>query len=147
MSRGLGRIERTILDALQATPRPYVALWEVGLLVEGRIASLDDEARHWGVPICQPHPKVRHPFPGIGMVDHLPACYAPEPARSVQEAVARAVRSLARKGVVRREYEGTRPKCLMVGLPTADPLAWPRMQRHAMKRRARAMGIYWPDRG
>jgi|SRR5882724_610916 len=146
MSRGLGRIERTILDALQATHRPYVALWKMVLLVEGRLASLDQDARHWRVPICQPHPKLRHPFPGIGMVDHLRACYAPQPARSIQEAVARAVRSLARKGLVRCEYEGTRPKSLMVSLPTADPMASPQRQRLARKLQARAMGFYWPDR-
>jgi hypothetical protein len=106
MSRGLGRLERTIFDALQATSRPYVKLWELVLLIDGRTTSLDQQARHWRVPICQPHPKLRHPFPGIGMVDHLRDCYAPTPARSVQEAVGRALRSLARKGLVERAYEG-----------------------------------------
>ena len=35
MSRGLGKVERQILDALQALKRPYVALWELVLLVDG----------------------------------------------------------------------------------------------------------------
>jgi hypothetical protein len=148
MSRGLGRIERTILDALQATDRPYVALWELVLLVDGRLASLDQHDRHWRVPICQPHPRIWRSVPHVwsGYVDHVRACYPPEPSKSVQESVRRAVRSLAHKGLVRCEYEGTRPKCLMVSLSTADPLASPQMQRHALKLRVRAMGFYWPDR-
>jgi hypothetical protein len=118
MSRGLGHLERRILGALQATPRLYVALWELIAFVDGRMTSLDQDARHWRVPICQPHPKLWHSITGLGswVVDHLRDCYAPEPAKRVQEAVARAVRSLARKGLVEHTFEGSQPKCLIVYL-------------------------------
>jgi hypothetical protein len=128
MSRGLGRIERTILDALQAASRPYVELWQLVLLVEGRITSLDQEVRHWGVPICAPHPRVRHPLPGIGMVDHLADCYPPEPTRGRQEGVGRAVRSLTRKGLLHSEY-GLYGKRVVVCLPGTDPAKLPKGER------------------
>jgi hypothetical protein len=133
MSRGLGRVERTILDALQATSRPYVELWELSCLVDGRIAGLDEQARHWDRPICQPHPRIWRSVPHVwsGYIDHVPACYPPEgePAASLQESVRRAVRSLARKGLVRTAYEGRRPKCLVVYLPTTDASQLPKAQR------------------
>ncbi len=131
MSRGLGRVEQAILRGLHAMRRPWVALWELVLLVDGQIASLDQDVRHWGVPICQPHPPQRKSIPGIGVftVEHERSCYPPEPTRSLQEAVGRAVRSLARKGLVQRAYKGTRPKCLVVYLPTADPSHLPKQRR------------------
>jgi hypothetical protein len=133
MSRGLGRIERTILGALQATSRPYVELWEVFCLVDGRIANLDEKARPWDTPICAPHPRIWQSIPQVwsGYVDHVRACYPPEgePSESLQESVRRAVRSLARKGLVRTAYAGRRPKCLVVALPTADASQLPKAQR------------------
>jgi hypothetical protein len=98
MSRGLGKIERTILNALQTTQRPYVALWELVCLIDGWVASLDEPAQHWRVETCTSHPKRRN------ILGHLVAqdasCYPPRPSRTVQEAVSRAVRSLTRKGMV-----------------------------------------------
>jgi hypothetical protein len=131
MSRGLGSVERTILEALQATQRPYVALWRLMVLVDGQIRTLNQEAHHWTMPICSPHPKRRL---AIGLwVDHDASCYPPEPSRSRQEAVSRAVRSLARKGLVRCEYEGDRPKRLLVYLPSADRSQLPNARRESME--------------
>jgi hypothetical protein len=127
MSRGLGRIERTILDALHATTRPYVALWELICLLDGQVTTLDEPAHHWRIPICTPHPKRHHP---LGMlVDHDWSCRPPRPEPSVQESVSRAVRALVRKGFVRCEYEGYRPKRLLVYLPSTDPGLLPKAQR------------------
>ena len=127
MSRGLGRIERTILDALQTTQRPYVALWELVCLIDGRVASLDKPAQHWLVETCPPHPKRRNILGYL--VAHDASCYPPRPNRSVQEGVSRAVRSLARKGLVRCEYEGSRPKRLLVYLSLTDRRQLPKAQR------------------
>jgi hypothetical protein len=118
MSRGLGKVERSVLEALQTTQRPYAHLWQLVLVVEGRLSRLDDPATHWHVEICSPHPRRRL---AIGLVvDHDASCYPAEPSRSLQEAVSRAVRSLVRKGLVRCEYEGSWPKRLLVYLPSAD---------------------------
>jgi hypothetical protein len=83
MSRGLGRLERTILEALQITQRPYAALFELMVLVEGRIHTLDEPWDHWDWPICEPHPKIQL---AIGLlVDHAGSCYPPRPSRNAQE--------------------------------------------------------------
>jgi hypothetical protein len=63
------------------------------------------------------------------MIDHRWDCYAPTPTESVQETVGRAVRSLARKGLLEREYDGRGPKCLVVYLPTVDRTQLPEAQR------------------
>jgi hypothetical protein len=138
MSRGLGKIERAILEALQATNRPYVALWELMLLIDGRVSDLDAEMHHWSMEICTPHPKRKVL---LWWVDHDSSCYPPEPSRSVQESVSRAVRSLARKGLVRCEYEGYRPKRLLVYLPSTDRSQLPKAQRLANAIRAESLGI------
>jgi hypothetical protein len=143
MSRGLGKIERTILGALQAMKRPYVVLWELVLLVDGRLSTTDlggqtiselwgvSRARHWDSSICTPHPQRRNV---LGFwVEHEASCYAPEPSRSVQEAVSRAVRALARKGLVRCAYAGNRPKCLLVYLPSTDDSHLPKAEREKLE--------------
>jgi len=97
------------------------------VLVEGRINTLDEPWQHWLWPICEPHPKIKL---AIGLiVDHTGSCYPPRPSESVREATSRAVRSLARKGLVRCEYEGTLPKRLLVYLPSTDPAQLPKAQR------------------
>jgi hypothetical protein len=127
MSRGLGKVERRILEALQATQRPYGALYELVVLVEGRINTLDEPWQHWDFPVCEPHPRIKI---DIGLiVDHIGSCYPPRPSRSVQEVTSRAVRSLARKSLVRCEYEGTPPKRLIVYLPGTDPSKLPEGSR------------------
>jgi hypothetical protein len=124
MSRGLGRVERTILDALHATTRPYVALWELALLVDGQVTTLQERAPHWNDLICTPHP----PRVLFGFVrKHDFSCYPVQrPETSVEESTSRAVRSLARKGLVRREYSVYAPKRLVVGLASTDPDLFPR---------------------
>jgi hypothetical protein len=97
------------------------------VLVEGRINTLDEPWQRWWLPICEPHPKIRTAI-GI-IVDHVRSCYPPRPSRGVQEATSRAVRSLARKGLVRCEYEGSLPKRLIVSLPATDPAKLPQGPR------------------
>jgi hypothetical protein len=127
MSRGLGAVERRILEALQATERPYATLYELTVLVEGRIRTLDEPWTHWDTTICEPHPRIRN---GLGSwVDHMGKCYPPRPSESVREATSRAVRSLARKGLVHCEYEGMKPKQLVVCLPGTDRAKLPEGQR------------------
>lgn len=126
MSRGLGKVERIILEALQATERPYATLADLTVLVEGRIHTLDEPWTHWDKPICEPHPKIKLV---IGLfVDHAGDCYPPRPRASVREATSRAVRSLVRKGLLRSEY-GLYGKQLVVCLPGTDPTKLPRGQR------------------
>jgi hypothetical protein len=124
LSRGLGKVERRILEALQATTQPYVSLSALILLIDGQLSTLDDETHYWRFPICEPHPSRRL---AIGLwVDHDASCYPPTPRPSMRETVYRAVRSLARKGLVRCEYDGWgRPKRLLVCLPSTDPVQLP----------------------
>jgi hypothetical protein len=149
MSRGLGKVERRILEALQAMQRTYVALWELVLLIDGQVNSLDEKPHRWDFETCQPHPPQREVIPGVGTVErkHFKECYSTEePRRSVQEAVSRAVRSLARKGLVRREYEGYRPKQLLVYLPGSHWTQLPQAQRDRLWIRAETLGMKRPYR-
>jgi hypothetical protein len=97
MSRGFGRVERQILAALQASTAGHAALEQLGWLLHGTIADLNEE------PHCGHVATIRWES-GTALVvvpaEHTPVCF---PSRSLMHTVARAVRSLERKRLVVRE--------------------------------------------
>jgi hypothetical protein len=126
MSRGLGKVERRILEALQATERPYAALYELTAVVAGLAQNLDESKAswQWWMPICAPHPSIKTE---IGVwVDHCLDCYRLHPTESTREATSRVVRSLTRKGLVEVEYEGGGLKRLVVCLAGTDRALLPK---------------------
>ena len=145
MSRGLGNVERRILNALQASRYGHTELQSLVYLVAGIITELGEDIPDRTEPICAHRETItdeggeyisdigHHYWPcpapngscylycqtPVGWINqiqvvhrpvHTDACFPAwvEPSHACQRAVSRAVRSLARKGLVARETTGAR---------------------------------------
>jgi hypothetical protein len=107
MSRGYGRLERQILAVLEADggAHVWVRLETLVYAVSGCISRLgEDYDPHEAIrPVCHCKP---YYIPALGQFpcyDHTEACYPHPrpPSRAEIAAIQRAVRSLARKGILK----------------------------------------------
>jgi hypothetical protein len=143
MSRGLGKVERQILHAFEASRYGSTSLQSLVYLVAGVITELGEDPPDRTIAMCSHQQTIEYeggeyisesghvywpcPAPNgecfidcrapVGWINqtevvrrpvHTSACFPAwvEPSPACQRAVSRAVQSLARKGLVRREITG-----------------------------------------